>query len=279
MMTPVAPVTTSSVLLPALRALSEELGEIAPRLATDDSEAVHDLRVALRRLRSLLRPARQVFGRWHADFARAELGRVAQLTNALRDEEALRETLDKVASTARLRAIVAKLVKVRAARDRSRRRAFLRQVEGGALRDARRGLAALVHLPVHPRRDGDGRKFAAKVWKRSLKDVDALGVPADADVEGLHALRIAYKRVRYLAMGLAPLLDPATELVKKRAERVQKRLGDVHDLDVARVVVVRSRSLSLPERAALLAAIARARAVALARFHEVRLAEAAEPTA
>lgn len=264
---------SSSVLIPALRVLSEEIREITPRLSTDDPEAIHDLRVALRRLRSLLRPARRIFGRFHADFVRAELGRVAQMTNTIRDEEALHETLTKFATTPRLRGLVAKLMKPRAARDRGRRNAFARAVATGAIEQACRSLDALLHLPVHPRRDGDGKRFAAKVLARAEKDIDKLGVPDDADVEGLHAVRIAYKRVRYLAMGLAPLLDPETELVRKRAERVQKRLGDVHDLDVARVVILRSRSLSPLEKATLLGAVSRARAAALVRFHEVRAAE------
>lgn len=264
----------AAVLVPALKALSIELGEVVPRLSTDDPEAVHDLRVTLRRLRSLLRPSRRVFGRFHADFVRSELGRIAQLTNALRDEEALNETLSRVATSARLRRLVARLQRARAPRDRARRAAFLRLIAGGELGEARHALDALLRLPVHPRRDGDGRKFAAKVLARALADIERLGVPADDDGVGLHELRIAHKRVRYLVMGLAPLLGEDAEPTRKRSERAQKRLGDVHDLDVARVVVARSRCLTPVERTALLAAIARARATAIARFHEARLADA-----
>ncbi|MCC6648660.1 MAG: CHAD domain-containing protein [Polyangiaceae bacterium] len=264
--------TIAAVLVPALRGLSHELEEVTPRLSTDDPEAIHDLRVTLRRLRSLLRPARRIFGRFHADFVRAELGRVAEQTGALRDEEALHETLARVAVTPRLRALTARLGRARAAGARARRRVFLRAVEGGELLEARRTLDALLHLPIDPRRDRDGRKFAARAVARAVAEVERLGLPVDGDVAGLHELRIAHKRVRYLVMGLAPLLGDAAEPLRRQAERAQKRLGDVHDLDVAGAVIARSRCLDATERSSLGAAITRARAVALARFHDARLA-------
>ncbi len=260
----------SAVLVPALQALAHELDEIAPRLSTDDPEAVHDLRVTLRRLRSLLRASRQIFGRFHADFARAELGRIAAPTGAIRDEEALRETLDRVAATPRLRAMVARLKRARGPRDRARRAAFVRAVHQGLLTEARRALDALLRLPVRPRRDRDGGKFARRALRRALTEVERRGSPPDDDVAGLHELRIAHKRVRYLAMGLAPLLGDAAEPARRRAERAQKRLGDLHDLDVARAVVARSRCLSPVERRALVSAIARDRATALTRFHAMQ---------
>ena len=66
-----------------LRRLETALNEALLRLQqAQDSEALHDLRVCLRRIRSLLRPLRGCPGATRLDRAAAELGR---LTTPLRD--------------------------------------------------------------------------------------------------------------------------------------------------------------------------------------------------
>ncbi|WP_440489244.1 CHAD domain-containing protein [Serratia nevei] len=70
-----------------LRRLETALNEALLRLQqAQDSEALHDLRVCLRRIRSLLRPLRGCPGATRLDRAAAELGR---LTTPLRDLEVL----------------------------------------------------------------------------------------------------------------------------------------------------------------------------------------------
>src|ERR1700690_2570458 len=77
-----------------LRALDAELAGAVPRVlgATDD-EAIHDLRVAIRRLRTLLKLARP-----HANAVRAAFTAVHRATGTLRDAEVLDETLASIAS-------------------------------------------------------------------------------------------------------------------------------------------------------------------------------------
>lgn len=70
-----------------LRRLEPALNEALLRLQqAQDTEALHDLRVCLRRIRSLLRPLRGCPGATRLDRAAAELGR---LTTPLRDLEVL----------------------------------------------------------------------------------------------------------------------------------------------------------------------------------------------
>ncbi|WP_268593414.1 CHAD domain-containing protein, partial [Escherichia coli] len=60
-----------------LRRLEPALNEALLRLQqAQDSEALHDLRVCLRRIRSLLRPLRGCPGATRLDRAAAELGRL-----------------------------------------------------------------------------------------------------------------------------------------------------------------------------------------------------------
>ena len=69
-----------------LRRLETALNELLRLQQAQDSEALHDLRVCLRRIRSLLRPLRGCPGATRLDRAAAELGR---LTTPLRDLEVL----------------------------------------------------------------------------------------------------------------------------------------------------------------------------------------------
>jgi CHAD domain-containing protein len=60
---------------------------------SDDADAVHDMRVAIRRLRSVLRTARPMLDRAWVDDTRAELDRFGQLLGAIRDLDVLLEHL------------------------------------------------------------------------------------------------------------------------------------------------------------------------------------------
>src|SRR4051794_38610615 len=81
------------VLVAEARAASLRVEALEPRSEAADPEAIHDFRVAIRRLRSVLRPVRPVYGRRRMRALAEGLKRVADATGTLRDEEVLRETL------------------------------------------------------------------------------------------------------------------------------------------------------------------------------------------
>ncbi len=249
-----------------LRHLDAEVGKAIPRVvATADDEAIHDLRVAIRRLRTLLRLARPVYGRFHADAVRLAYTAVFRATGELRDEEVLDETLDAVAVAAggAVGAVVAVVAveepsfvawrALRGARERRLRRAAIARVRGGELAKARQLLRALVTLPVAPKHDKDLGKFARKCVERARRGVDHLRDVPTEDVVGLHDLRIAYKELRYAAELLAPALPIDLSALADPAARFQKRLGEIHDADVAIATVSRARALVPETRAELLA--------------------------
>jgi CHAD domain-containing protein len=60
-------------------------------------------------------------------------------------------------------------------------------------------------------------------------------MPAAADpaqIQALHDMRIAAKRLRYVLELTAPLLGDYAATAAKRAKRLQSVLGDLHDCDV-----------------------------------------------
>ena len=72
------------------RAFDRDLAQAIRRVATKaDEEALHDMRVAMRRLRTLLRLSRPLYGRFRTDTVRAAFSEVQSRTGELRDEEVL----------------------------------------------------------------------------------------------------------------------------------------------------------------------------------------------
>jgi CHAD domain-containing protein len=224
-----------------------------------DDEAVHDLRVTIRRLRTVLKLARPLYGRFLADAVRGAFAAVQQATGDLRDEEALAETLDKVdkldldpPTAAALRSWRDR----RRARERLLRRAVVRHLQSGELARARKLLGALTTLPLRPGRRKDLARFALRCAENARREVDSLrGAPTD-DVVALHDLRIAYKHLRYSIEVFEGALPADVAAVREPATKFQKRLGDIHDIDVAFDTIARARGLTVAVKAQVRAALA-----------------------
>ncbi len=249
---------SSAFLARTLRHLDKQLEQSVPRVvAMADGEAVHDMRVAIRRIRTLLRLARPVYGRFHADAVRLAFARLQQATGDLRDEEALYETLgalgvdDPAFAAWRER---------RRSRDRHLRNQVIGTIRSGELHRPRRMLHALLALPVDPDNNMHLTRLARRCVARAVKDVESRReVPAD-DVQRMHDLRIAYKKLRYAAEFFAAALPPELAALADVAARFQKRLGEIHDVDVALVSIGRARGLPEAARGAVLAALREERA-------------------
>ncbi len=273
------PVPMVSVYLAKLLGeLAKELEASAARITAGakDDEAVHDVRVAMRRIRTLLRLARPIYGRFHADAVRRAFTLVMRASGELRDEEVLDETLEglPVVDTA-----FDIWRKSRATRERRLRRQMVAQVSSGELARAHAMLVALVVLPVYPERDVPLAKFAKKVLARTQRGVDQRRDVSVDDSEGLHDLRIAYKELRYTAELFAPALPADLAATAAPAAKFQKRLGEVHDLDVALVVVARARVLPVFARTAALEALTMQRRRKIEKYQaEMAPAAAAVPS-
>jgi len=225
----------------SFRALDAELAAAIPRvLSGSDDEAIHDLRVAIRRLRTLLKLARPVFGRHYADAVRAAFTVVHRATGALRDEEVLDETLDLIESASP--AFVAWKTR-RRARERTLRRGVVARLRAGDLTRARKLLGALITLPVPPKQDRSAAKLARKAVERARKNVERMRDVPTTDGVALHDLRIAYKELRYATELLAPALPADLAAMAVPASKFQKRLGEIHDADMALLTLSRARGL------------------------------------
>jgi CHAD domain-containing protein len=246
-----------------LRELDAALIEAIPRVVKDaDEEAIHDLRVAIRRLRTMLKMARPLFGRWHADAVRAAFAEVMRATGELRDEEVLEETLGDVSE----HPAVAGWLGARQGRERKLRRSVVARIERGDLDRARLMLKALLVFPFDPARDLELAKFARRTVERARRVVEkGREVPSD-DMIGLHDLRIAYKELRYSIELLAEALPLDARAMLEPCVVFQKRLGEIHDADVALDVLRKARTLPDEAREEALDALRRVREKRLGKY-------------
>ena len=193
-------------------------------------EALHDLRVAVRTIRVVLRLARPLFGRRNADSVRAPFTELGALTSPLRDEEVFEATIAAVAfADPHLDAYRAQ----RREREQQLRRALLETLRTGRIERARNMLELLLRMPQPLRRQQPLWPFAEGAVAGALARVAKLVPPPSTDVAVLHALRIAYKQLRYTVELFSGVLSEERMAIAKAAKQQQAVLGDIHDLDVA----------------------------------------------
>jgi CHAD domain-containing protein len=232
--------------LAKLRELDADVSAATPRVLAkeEDDEAVHDLRVAIRRLRTLLKMSRELFGRWHTDVVRGAFAEVMRATGDLRDEEVLEETLDGTAEGAAFEHWLGH----RKTREAKLRHAVTTRIKRGELDKARILLKALLVFPVDPERNVELARFARRTVERARRKVERKRDVEVSDALGLHELRIAYKELRYSIELLADALPIDARALLEPATVFQKRLGELHDVDVARDVISNAKDLPIEVR-------------------------------
>lgn len=223
--------------LVALQRLDEALAA-RNRLTRDrDDSALHDFRVALRRLRSGLR----TYERWFADTVgkadRRKLRDLARSTGEARDIEVQLAWLDAAelpdGPAAGATMLRERLEKAKKPADRA------------ALRSAHRFPALAEHLRGRLQRyTGEidtSRPFAtvttgvvtAKLARKLFANLDRHfeQLRSDDDVAVAHRARIAAKRLRYLVEPFGGSVA-FTDDVVRTLESMQDDLGEMHDMDV-----------------------------------------------
>ncbi len=262
---PSASVMAGPFLLEKLRALDARLEEEGLRVlaSTDDENAVHDLRVALRPPPPALPVGRTGRGRFQPGEGRRALRDLQRATGELRDEEVL---LELFASLGVVGLEYGAWMEARRKSERRLRRALVKSVKGGRLDSGRRVLEALLVFPVKPSRDRRLSKLARRSVEKARREVLRLRGAHTDDPDALHRLRIAYKRLRYVVETFAEALPPELAALSQPAARFQSRLGDLHDVDVAIGVVRRARMLPEASRQEVLAALERVRLERMAAY-------------
>lgn len=216
--------------------------------AAEDIEAVHQARVATRRLRSDLRTFGPLIDEQWTNAIRQELSWLAGLLGGARDADVLGERLQGRIHSLPLgdqeggKKLVAGFqaewdearVKLMAA---LREEAYLRLLEH------------LIEAARSPSLTPEADRPAAEVlkvliegpWRSLRKSVRALGDdPVD---EALHMVRIKAKRVRYAAEAVTPVLGHTAERFARAAAGLQETLGEHQDA-VVTGEILRARGMA-----------------------------------
>ena len=183
-------------------------------VASTDSEALHDLRTTVRRLRSVLRPLRGLPGMEQVEEAAKGVG---DLTTPLRDMQVLAaylrvQGMDPPA-VKREKYLASACPRVASSAELNRLFGVLDQLPAFLRAQQRHGLLKKLRQRIEKRMD--------KQWK-SLRE--AMADPA----HDRHRLRLLIKRVRYAAEAY-PELSHQPVGMQKRLKAAQGALGDWHD--------------------------------------------------
>ncbi|MFE5659299.1 CHAD domain-containing protein [Streptomyces sp. NPDC056517] len=242
---PGAPGTAGAAVLAYAREQVEAIVACDPAVRRELPDAVHQLRVACRRLRSAFKTYRKVLDREVTDPIGEELKWLAGELGVARDQEVLderlRARLDELPRTLVLGPVKARLRRRDAAHGRTARRQAL------AALDSTRYLALLGALdalladpPLLKDAAGDARTVLARAVRKDhdrlagrIGHAHSLEPQHERDL-ALHEARKAAKRARYAAEAARPTLGKPAKRLAKRVKAVQSLLGEHQDAVVAR---------------------------------------------
>ena len=219
------------------RRLANVHDQLAPVRAGDEAEAIHQMRVAIRRLRTMahLLSETAAFRRRRVARLRRRLRPLARRLGAVRDLDILLQRLDDFACSGD-----------EATQEPSPLRDALRRRREGALRRVRKTLRqpALRKLVDHPRRttrrlitrSRGGRQMLVRqvagsaLWSCYEAILGFADVTADtASMERLHALRIACKQLRYALELYSPEDEARAQALQTTLKETQDYLGELQD--------------------------------------------------
>lgn len=212
-------------------------------LRRDLPDAVHQMRVSARRLRSGLKVFEPLLDEDWARALRAELGWMASGLGAARDTEVLRERLDTHATelegddAARARAVIDTALGQRMSEAEDEVRAVVDSERYVALLEALVEGVRRPPLTPYARESADKvlPPLVAKAYRRLDRRVEALEIDTPSPV--WHEARIAAKRARYSADAVAPVLGHDMGRLAERLADVTEVLGSHQDAHVAQATL------------------------------------------
>jgi CHAD domain-containing protein len=210
-----------------LKAQLAEIEHADPLIRSgDDPRAVHDFRVAVRRIRSVLKSTRALFDEDWLQALREELRWIAGELAPARDLDVLLARLGK--ETGPAEAPVVKLLET------ERRRAWKRvrtALSGDRYLKLLDRIAAAVEAPPVRQADLSLEAVAGREFKKLRRAARKLGPKASADQ--IHRARILAKRARYAAELATPVAGKRARRFVKAARQFQDVVGAHQDAVVA----------------------------------------------
>lgn len=232
--------TAGSVITIALTNNAERLLAVEPAVRQDEPDAVHQMRVAARRLRSLLRSYAPLLKHPQVDRLRADLQWLGLVLGEARDAEVRAERAHQAlaALPAELvdAPVVDRLVGTARSAYTTAHVAALKALDGPKHAKLRDRLTRLTTDPPLRRRANKPAeqtldRLLTKECRRLNKLIKRAARASSPDdrTTALHDVRKAAKRLRYAAEAAVPALGERGTAIAKAAKELQTMLGDHRD--------------------------------------------------
>jgi len=226
----------------ALKGKFAEMRELGKEARDGKSaEAVHDMRVASRRFRSALQDFRPYFNKRSVDLTLKQIRSISDALGEVRDQDVAILALENLAAKipAQCSATLQQLIDSR----KEIRKAARKKLKHGLIDDLKKlrstfhetlELADRPSATLHQRQSSTYREIATVVINSRLADLEKLGLNLRRpnDVDGLHQMRIAAKRLRYAIELLHECCLPGPRQLARNVAQLQTTLGRVHDCDI-----------------------------------------------
>ncbi|MBO1740514.1 CHAD domain-containing protein [Leifsonia sp. TF02-11] len=214
----------------SLVAVSAELAEQLVAIESDGEDAVHQARIRVRRLRSVLQVYRAAFDRDAEVRLRSRLKSLGDRLGAVRDLEvkadALEDLLEADDEIAVVDVVSAEVAETRAAHERELA-SLIQHLRGRTVRVL---LADLQMFAAEPPLSAKGRSGSDRVRSRGLqKAIRKVHLPRGDSLEDRHETRKAARKVRYAAEAVADELGRPAVRLAAAAKAAQDALGDNRD--------------------------------------------------
>ncbi len=233
--------SASEGILKVLLTRGKEVAEFA-RMAIEngeDAEVIHDLRVSMRRLRSAIRDFSGVVDKKTIKPVRQKLKTLASTLGAVRDRDVACEALEKLKAKAeeaketKVASEIAKLIEQERKVRSQAYQAFSKYLEG-QVAEFEKNFSATCIAAVG-QSDFTFEQIGRAVVSKNLSDFLSLSkhLYEPFEVESLHELRIASKRLRYsIELFAVCHKKEDAEFFATQIAEMQGALGDLHDCDV-----------------------------------------------
>lgn len=227
-----------------LRTRLAEMCELKEKaLDWTDIEGVHDMRVASRRLRSILRDFAPYFNERKAP--RRQLRDIARALGGVRDEDVAILALKRLRHKAedRVGAGIKEVIEERRRRREAARENLLLAINDEAIRELQEKFDewlqnAAIARAKSAKEKSPGvltfKEMGREVIQSQYSELDNLSHSLfnPFDVEPLHEMRIAAKRLRYSLELFYPCFGEELRELAKEIAGLQSSLGELHDCDV-----------------------------------------------
>ena len=209
-------------------------------LQTEDIEGVHQMRVAIRRLRSALRDFSPFLKKRFLKDAKKDLKRLSDALGAARDLDVEIAALEKFRAKAEhenIKTALGKMIEKCRARREAKQAPLTESLETSTLEKVRERFLAALDETVNAGGKAEnltprdaGREVISNCLSEFCNLSDSLYEPFKC--EKLHELRIAAKRLRYAIELFTVCFGASIEPFAEEVSEMQTHLGELHDRDL-----------------------------------------------